>query len=73
MYHSHPLVLLPAMGFPVTIAALLISIEPLIDMARTALNVHGSITAGRLTGKFVKEVSADVAGSGGEPQPAGAD
>ena len=35
------LVVLPAMGFPVLLAALLISIEPLIDMARTALNVNG--------------------------------
>lgn len=48
------LVVLPAMGFPVTIVALLISIEPLIDMARTALNVNGSMTAGVLTGKFLK-------------------
>lgn len=47
------LVVLPAMGFPVTIAALLISIEPLIDMARTALNVNGSITAGMITSRMV--------------------
>lgn len=47
------LVVLPAMGFPVTIAALLISIEPLIDMARTALNVNGSITAGIVTAKVL--------------------
>jgi uncharacterized protein len=46
-------IVLPAMGFPVTVAALLISIEPLIDMARTALNVNGSMTAGVLTGRFV--------------------
>lgn len=43
------LVVLPAMGLPVTIAALLISVEPLIDMARTALNVNGAMTAGTLT------------------------
>ena len=68
------LVVLPAMGFPVTIAALLISIEPLIDMARTSLNVHGSMTAGVLTGKFLKDLP-DEASSGeqGEPQPAAAD
>lgn len=46
-------IVLPAMGFPVTVAALLISIEPLIDMARTALNVNGSMTAGVLTGRFL--------------------
>ncbi|MFD1216132.1 MULTISPECIES: L-cystine transporter [Microbulbifer] len=43
------LVVLPTMGLPVTIAALLISVEPLIDMARTALNVNGAMTAGTLT------------------------
>lgn len=40
------LVVLPALGMPVTVVALLISIEPLIDMARTALNVNGSVTSG---------------------------
>jgi L-cystine uptake protein TcyP (sodium:dicarboxylate symporter family) len=48
------LVVLPAMGLPVTIVALLISIEPLIDMARTALNVNGAITTGLITQKIVK-------------------
>ena len=47
------LIVLPAMGLPVTIAALLISIEPLIDMARTALNVSGSMTAGTITHKLL--------------------
>jgi L-cystine uptake protein TcyP (sodium:dicarboxylate symporter family) len=47
------LVVLPAMGFPVTVAAVLISVEPLIDMARTALNVNGSMTAGVLTGRWL--------------------
>ncbi len=47
------LIVLTAMGFPVTIAALLISIEPLIDMARTALNVNGAITTGMLTSRIV--------------------
>jgi len=50
------LIVLPAMGFPVTIAALLISIEPLIDMARTALNVNGSMTAGVLTSRLLKSL-----------------
>lgn len=47
------LMVLPAMGLPVTLVALLISIEPLIDMGRTALNVNGSITAGTLTSKWL--------------------
>jgi L-cystine uptake protein TcyP (sodium:dicarboxylate symporter family) len=43
------LIVLPAMGLPVALVALLISIEPLIDMARTALNVNGAMTAGSIT------------------------
>ncbi|HLU06205.1 MAG TPA: L-cystine transporter [Woeseiaceae bacterium] len=54
------LIVLPAMGFPVTLAALLISIEPLIDMARTALNVNGSMTAGVLTGRTLGRFSQDL-------------
>lgn len=51
------LIVLPAMGLPVTIAALLISIEPLIDMARTALNVSGAMTAGTLTSRLLKQTT----------------
>jgi L-cystine uptake protein TcyP (sodium:dicarboxylate symporter family) len=47
------LMVLPALGFPVTLVALLISIEPLIDMARTALNVNGAITAGTITSRVL--------------------
>ena len=48
------LVVLPAMGLPVALVALLISIEPLIDMARTALNVNGAITSGMVTRKLLR-------------------
>ena len=48
------LMVLPAMGLPVVLVALLISIEPLIDMARTALNVNGAITAGSITNKVLQ-------------------
>ncbi len=54
------LVVLPAMGMPVTLVALLVSIEPLIDMARTALNVHGAMTAGVLTNGFLKDLPYDA-------------
>ena len=47
------LMVLPALGFPIALAALLISIEPLIDMARTALNVNGAMTAGTITSKVL--------------------
>ncbi|OCH02986.1 L-cystine transporter [Aliivibrio fischeri] len=53
------LIVLPAMGLPVTIAALLISIEPLIDMARTALNVSGAMTAGTITSRVLGQKSTD--------------
>lgn len=56
------LIVLPAMGLPVTIAALLISIEPLIDMARTALNVSGAMTAGTITSRLLgdkKEINKE--------------
>jgi L-cystine uptake protein TcyP (sodium:dicarboxylate symporter family) len=63
------LIVLPAMGFPVLLAALLISIEPLIDMARTALNVNGSMTAGVLTGRLLKADIVQDNDLASEPQP----
>ena len=38
---------------PVSLVALLISVEPLIDMGRTALNVNGSMTAGAITSQIM--------------------
>ncbi len=49
------LIVLPAMGLPIALVALLISIEPLIDMGRTALNVSGAMTSGVITGRVIKE------------------
>ncbi|WP_440864024.1 cation:dicarboxylate symporter family transporter [Symbiopectobacterium purcellii] len=49
------LFVLHAMGLPVTLVALLISIEPLIDMGRTALNVSGSMTAGTVTSQLLQQ------------------
>lgn len=54
------LIVLPAMGLPVTLAALLISVEPLIDMARTALNVNGAMTAGTLTARALGQMKTEV-------------
>ncbi|ATA24118.1 L-cystine transporter tcyP [Brenneria goodwinii] len=54
------LIVLPAMGLPVTLVALLISIEPLIDMGRTALNVSGSMTAGTVTSQLLKQTDKTV-------------
>ena len=49
------LIVLSAMNLPVALAGLLISIEPLIDMGRTALNVSGSITAGTVASRALGE------------------
>ncbi|WP_411349367.1 L-cystine transporter [Paenibacillus sp. WLX2291] len=49
------LIVLSTMNMPVALAGLLISIEPLIDMGRTALNVSGSLTAGVVSSRVLKE------------------
>jgi len=54
------LIVLSAMNLPVALAGLLISIEPLIDMGRTALNVSGSITAGTVTSRVLGETDMAV-------------
>lgn len=54
------LIVLPAMGLPVTLVALLISIEPLIDMGRTALNVNGSMTAGSLASRWLGQTDKKI-------------
>ena len=54
------LTVLSSMGLPVGLVGLLIAIEPLIDMARTALNVSGSMLAGLVTAKRLGEIDMDV-------------
>ncbi|MFC3568132.1 L-cystine transporter [Paracoccus simplex] len=54
------LIVLPAMGLPVTLVALLISVEPLIDMGRTALNVSGAMTAGTVTSQLLGQTDKSV-------------
>lgn len=48
------------LGLPVTLVALLISIEPLIDMGRTALNVNGSMTAGMVTSQVLGQTDQAI-------------
>lgn len=50
------LTVLSALGFPVALAGVLIAIEPLIDMARTALNVSDSLLAGVVAAKSMGEL-----------------
>lgn len=54
------LIVLSTMNLPIAIVGLLISIEPLIDMARTALNVSGGMTTGVLTAKITGNLDKDV-------------
>ena len=54
------LTVLSSMGLPVALVGLLIAIEPLIDMARTSLNVSGSMVAGLVTAKRIGEIDMDV-------------
>ncbi|CDG21181.1 Uncharacterized symporter ydjN [Xenorhabdus poinarii G6] len=54
------LIVLPAMGLPVTLVALLISVEPLIDMGRTALNVNGAMTAGAITSQLMGKTNKEI-------------
>lgn len=54
------LIVLGAMNLPVAIVGLVISVEPLIDMARTATNVSGSMVAGVVTSARIKDLDRDV-------------
>ncbi|PTT87351.1 L-cystine transporter [Pelomonas sp. HMWF004] len=54
------LIVLSTMNLPVALAGLLISVEPLIDMGRTALNVSGSITAGTVVSRVMGETDQAV-------------
>ncbi|GEB76332.1 L-cystine uptake protein TcyP [Sporolactobacillus inulinus] len=54
------LIVLSILNFPVAIVGLLISVEPLIDMGRTALNVSDAMVAGLLTGRATGELNKDV-------------
>ena len=60
------LIVLSSLDLPVALAGLLISIEPLIDMGRTALNVSGSITAGTVTSRVMGETDLGIFNSDAE-------
>jgi L-cystine uptake protein TcyP (sodium:dicarboxylate symporter family) len=64
------IVVLSAMNLPVALAGLLISIEPLIDMGRTAINVNGAMTAGAVTSRLLRSSDLGAPASVDEPAPA---
>ncbi|VEJ44977.1 L-cystine transporter [Bartonella vinsonii] len=54
------LIVLPVMGLPVSLVAVLMSIEPLIDMGRTALNVSDSMLAGTITSQMLRTTDRSI-------------
>jgi len=54
------ILVLSVLDLPIALAGLLISVEPLIDMGRTAVNVSGSMTAGVLTARATGQLDADL-------------
>lgn len=51
---------LSALGLPVGIAGLLVGIEPVIDMARTALNVSDGMVTALVSAKMTKNIDMDA-------------
>ncbi|PIC56475.1 L-cystine transporter [Sporosarcina sp. P12(2017)] len=64
------ILVLSALNLPVALAGLLISVEPLIDMGRTAVNVSGSMTAGVTTARVTGELDTDMYNESLEKQTA---
>lgn len=54
------ILVLSTLNLPVALAGVLISVEPLIDMGRTALNVNDSMLAGVGTSKLTNNLDKDV-------------
>lgn len=54
------LIVFGALGLPIEIIGLMVSIEPIIDMGRTALNVNDSILAGVITSKRLGTLDEDI-------------
>jgi L-cystine uptake protein TcyP (sodium:dicarboxylate symporter family) len=54
------IIVLSALGLPVGLAGLLVGIEPVIDMARTALNVSDGMVTGLVTAKITNNIDMTV-------------
>ncbi|OAN18242.1 L-cystine transporter tcyP [Photobacterium jeanii] len=64
------LIVLSALDMPVALAGLLISIEPLIDMGRTAINVSGAMTAGTVTSRLLGQADETIFQQDGDAETA---
>lgn len=60
------IIVLSTLDLPIALAGLLISIEPLIDMGRTAINVNGSMTAGTVTSRLLGQHDGAVFAANGD-------
>lgn len=49
------LIVLSTLNFPVALVGIFIAIEPIVDMARTALNVNGSMMSGVIASRVLKQ------------------
>jgi len=67
------LVVLSALNLPVALAGLLISVEPLIDMGRTAVNVSGSMTAGTVASRLLGQTDMAAYAAGHPVAPEASD
>ena len=54
------LMVLGLMGLPIELVAILISVDFIIDMGRTLVNVSDGIVAGFVTGRLEKDINYDV-------------
>lgn len=54
------IVVLSALNFPVGLVGLLISVEPIIDMGRTALNISDSLLAGVIAAKRTDVLNEEI-------------
>lgn len=54
------LIVLSSLNLPVALAGILISVESLIDMGRTALNVNGSMVTGTITSRALNNFDEDT-------------
>ncbi|NIZ18792.1 cation:dicarboxylate symporter family transporter [Entomospira culicis] len=53
------LIVLSIMNLPVALVGVLISVEPLIDMGRTAINVSGAMTSGLVSSRWQKTLNLE--------------
>lgn len=63
------IIVLSAMDLPIALAGILISVEPLIDMGRTALNVSGSMVSGIVSGRATGELDTTVYNESADKAP----